>query len=590
MLIKTPEFDKQFRRDMSQLILNPRKDLIVKGSYSRKEMGSYISDIDITALVWFDKKLLESILKVLENIKQSGTFTFIQFGCGNYKEFIVPWRVDDIGNCKYNFERTKAWFYKLKQLIPLEVYNKIGKLLFGKGVSLQNLTKVETILTPFSEINWTEQTIRDGYVEVRGIRYQLLDEMKLRTPVLEFVYNPRGNEVCSIDVGMVDKRYNTSSLQILYKYYKQDWYSILKVLRWKIKEQYSEEFTVMLKKIEFIVAVKYQVELLENIIKYQLYSERKIRDILTDVMKQVERLSENKLTNKSLSEISNNISKQIQHIAKKYVPYFQARVKDEYALDVKVTYERGLSAEKKIPLDELKTSTLICPFFTTDLEDFKRITQISTRTLIDTNTLADCIAFVAKQYNKTVKDVLREDIPSNNLQLIDEGEEIVLMNENIDIERYPVQDLPHLQKLVLTLPSKNVSYKKQTERESVSEPQNDSIHQRILPEWMKKGKYNNSSGRPVQKRNLLNLPTLTSLLIDNLSLPLSELRDHCKLRNLKCSGTKDELVKRIKEYEKKHGYKNWPRMRKRVEDHERMWNKWGREAKQKSDDSWIGFV
>jgi hypothetical protein len=427
MLVKTNQFDNQLRQDIHMLTLNPQKVLKIKGSYSRKEIGSYITDIDITALVWFGHELLRGISNVLVNIKRENKFTFIQMGCGRYKEFIIPWNIDDEGSCTYNHNTARDWYVSLKDIVSEDIYNKGEKILFNSDISINDLIEVENILLPFAEIDWSETAIGQGYVDVRGIRYYLLREMQTETPVLEFVYNPWGNEVCGVDIGMVDKRFDKGASHVMYKYYTQNWYGILKSLRWKLKDEFMSEFMFVLKELELLVATKYKLELIQNIKDKNLYSAKKIGSISKELY------------------VIENIQEKIDSICKKHVLYFQRRVNDKYISDVTLYFERGLSGAKRI---NIHNTTMSCPFFSTKINDFKEIHKLARRFLMSTDRLADCFVDVGEKQNKSIGDIMKE-VMNNKLLLDYVGDDIALINDGIEVGRYPLKDMKHLQMLVL---------------------------------------------------------------------------------------------------------------------------------------------
>jgi hypothetical protein len=191
MITKTTEFMRDFENDLKWININKSKPLIFKGSYTVKELGDILSDIDIQANVSYNSRLLSIVSNIIKkNNSNQSPFTFLQLIVGKYEEFIFPWYIYNDGKCYYNTEKTRIWYNNLieKKILPKTLETYVYSKLFSNNIQISNLIEVENSLHLYANIIWTENDIIKGYKHVRGINYDLISIVKKEIPVLEYIY------------------------------------------------------------------------------------------------------------------------------------------------------------------------------------------------------------------------------------------------------------------------------------------------------------------------------------------------------------------------------------------------------------------
>lgn len=350
MIRKCDSFDRQLKDDIDQVTIARHCPYRMKGSYTRKPKGSYVSDIDYSAFVKMNKGLLKRIVQILERIRKDGNFTFVQLGCGQFEEFIVPWSIDIEGGCSYDKTTTQAWYMLLEQLIPPNVFAVGKEKLLGSTISIRTLIEVENLVKPFGEINWSEKDIKNGQKILRGKRYDLLEIMKTQSTVLEFIYCPWGTEIVSVDIGLDDRAYPKGIPQLMYKYYTDDFYEIFKSYQKRLQNEFAEEYAVILQSVELMVAVRCQVDMLLNIVKMALYSKSEINSIADDLYDNFVELNI-PYGDVDLVEITDILSRRINNTVEAKCQYFRDRLRPEFVKEMDIRHNHGTAGKENITHD-----------------------------------------------------------------------------------------------------------------------------------------------------------------------------------------------------------------------------------------------
>ena len=444
MIIKTQEFDKQFDKDIQLIKINKNTRLIKKGSYKRKSYGSYITDIDIAENVYFNKKLFKIVYNVLKKIKRNNVkFNFIKMSCGDFQEFKLPWKFDSEGGCNFNLQEVKEWYTEFvkKNLIDTDSKEEIKKNLFSETIRIKNIINIENILQPYSEIIWYEEDIKRGYIQYNGKIYKLLEIIKYETPVLEFLYQC-DKEMISIDYALVDKKYKKVPLNNMYRFYDQDWYNIIKSFDWKLEKKYKYEFLSVMKNVEKLISLRHQIKVLYNLKKSKNISkslEKKFRNKIEELLG----YNIDKYTLKKLTDIINN-NLEI------YGEYFYKYLKDKYKSKYILYSKRGIESQKYVNEEKIKERKDIkCPFFSTDIEDFKKIYNFSKKICIDSKLITECFVKIAKKHNITILKLLISCGYNNKLSLIIKDDKIILFRNNKKIGIFPKIMLKKLRKIII---------------------------------------------------------------------------------------------------------------------------------------------
>jgi hypothetical protein len=434
MIVKTREFDETFTRDLSSLVRNYK----IKGSYVVKQYGEPISDIDIDIPVRFDPafpNFLQQIVKKAEN----GNFHFLYLNCGIRKEFGVPWTIDGKGSCDFSLETTQEWFnnFKNAKLVPVEVLKNI-KNKFSQKLKLSDLIDIENILAKHNKIAWSVADVQTGYKVINGIRYDFAEVIKIKYPLLKFIYQYQ-NSFCAIDLALTDVNYNTAHGQIIYNYYTENWYTIMKIFRWKIKPEYRQEYLKIMTQITFAMAVKNEVELYDKAKRFYPEIAEKIYPSLVNDLKKINlEYSEN-----TIEVIENKTNK----ILGKYIEYFNSKIQDKEKDDFLLFYKRGMEAQIPVSFQEIrerKNRGLKCPFFSTNIEDFNWLLDLSQRIDMNFEKILKCFLDTSEKFNISVRDVI-EKMSQNKCRIIqgeirDENNNVIMTGEKQDLQAFVLKN------------------------------------------------------------------------------------------------------------------------------------------------------
>lgn len=399
MLIKTRDFESKLIYDLKQLTNN---QFTIKGSYKIKDFGSYITDIDVETNVVFDRTVFIKFINKVEKLKQ---FIFIQMSLGFKKQYELPWKIDNYGGCEYDPEKVASWYnnFKNMKLVPDTVYKYIEEKLFSDTISIKNLIDIENELYPYSEIIWRQDDIKKGYVYYLDTKYELLDMLSIENPVLEFLYNYKG-EFCIIDLALNDNKYTYEFANDMYKYYTKDWYKIMKLFRWKIKKEYQTEYKKIMKTIDIFMAIYNKIILIEKVYKYRLLPTRDFYNIENDIKFELKKLdiTFDLSTKKKLLDIVNKY-------LEKYIDYFKTKLNETFIDKFDFQYQRGLDSQivaKEIITKRVKNN-IKCPFFRTDIEDYKRFVKITKKLSLDLDHVIECFVKISEETGNPIKDLLQ---------------------------------------------------------------------------------------------------------------------------------------------------------------------------------------
>ena len=402
MLVKTRDFDYKLMYDLKQLINDKNNRYRIKGSYKIKEFGSYITDIDVEVNVKFNQNLLQKIISIIE---RSRSFIFVQLSFGFKNEYTLPWKIDNNGGCEYNPENVKNWYenFKKLKLIPDTVYKYIEDKLFSDVISIKNLINIENELEQYSEIIWRLDDIKRGYVYFLDTKYDFLDILHSEQPVLEFLYKYDG-EFCLIDLALNDDSYKYDFANDMYKYYTKDWYKIMKLFRWKIQKEYQEEYKQRMKNIDIFMAIYYKIILIEKVYKYRLLPAKDFYNIEKNVKSELTKLNIkfDLNTKKSLLSIVNKY-------LEKYIDYFKNKLNTDFIDKFDIQYRRGLDSQivMKDVITKRVRNDIKCPFFSTDIEDYKRFVKITNKLSLDIDITIKCFIKISEETKNPMKVLLK---------------------------------------------------------------------------------------------------------------------------------------------------------------------------------------
>jgi hypothetical protein len=451
MITKTTEFMRDFENDLNWININKSKPLIFKGSYTVKELGDILSDIDIQANVSYNSRLLSIVSNIIKkNNSNQSPFTFLQLIVGKYEEFIFPWYIYNDGKCYYNTEKTRIWYNNLieKKILPKTLETYVYSKLFSNNIQISNLIEVENSLHLYANIIWTENDIIKGYKYVRGINYDLISIVKKEIPVLEYIYTYNNNFI-NIDFALIDYKYKIPISGRLNSYYTSDYYKIMKSYRWKIEKVYQTEYLQTMKTIETDISKIYLMNTFQNIINIQKINNNiKIKFISKKFKEILQKNNINEINiDKEKSDIDFNIKKKLKNSVFLYTNMLSSENKDK----ILPLLLRMQESELLIPQETIKNreEKYICPFFPIDLKYYNQIINFAKNFEFDSLKILLCFINIFETKTFSVDKILQEVIPKHRYTIEILDNIIFLKKENKTINKYNIHYLKKIQLLLL---------------------------------------------------------------------------------------------------------------------------------------------
>jgi hypothetical protein len=452
MIKNTPEFKKELENNLSWITFSKNNPLILKGSYKTKPLGSFISDIDFTALVYFNDILVKKIVSIIENLPQSNKFTFIRLKSGFDKKFQTPWSIDKIGGCEYNQDDTDKWLKNLKEKVDDKTYQEISNILNKDEIQIRDLIEVENILKPYSEIIWKKEDIKRGYIIKNEVKYDLLETLKNNQAILKYLYKypiDNKNYYVSIDVALVDKKFPFKS-NILYNYYTGNWYKILKSFKYYIKKDYFDQYLKDLNSIDLFTSLLANVRMLSKIVKYKLINQTDFIFISSLIKKQLALSGFD--YKQSLSDIENTLIKKINTTVYDWVQFYKEQLDKKYKKEFDFYFDRIDFASIPVSKNEIKKRTksgLRCPFYIIDIDEFNLLYELSDRILYDFRKMINCFVDISNQNNLPIWRIVTKILKRNKLYLERKDNNIILKDNDKVLKNYPEDELKKLQNYIL---------------------------------------------------------------------------------------------------------------------------------------------
>jgi hypothetical protein len=409
-MIKTKEFEINLRNKLYQYTINNPPVLLGSFKYS-----TYISDIDCYSFVRFDNNFIHILINTLTNLKD---FKFIYLNAGIDQRFKLPWIINEEvkvpfgadSGCNFNLNKSLKWFEYLRQqnILPTSTYTDIYNILNKKKLILGDLIDIQDIIYKYSSIQWFLPDIIKGSKIVGNNTYILLDELKKEDgPVLNSIYID-GDNVVSVDIGLVDKKYKKPIWSRMYKYYTKNWYQILKSYKKLISTDFHHEYRNAMKTMEIHNSVLAQAKLLESLIKYNVFikDSNKLSIISKNLETNLDNIHVN--SNINLKEIQNILVNTLNNKARPYVDYFLDKLtntgKISTYMKLRILDLSQIAISKQVLINRTNKG-VICPFFKEEIEE--RIEVISTKLMMDKNTVKTCFLTVSqKEKYKSLEDFL----------------------------------------------------------------------------------------------------------------------------------------------------------------------------------------
>jgi hypothetical protein len=426
MIIKTERFEKILNEKVGILSLNKKYPLKPVGSYPLKPLGSYINDIDYTEFVYFNQRMVELLQKIIKDVEKSPDFVFMYINCGRYPEFDLPWTFDNFGGCDFEYLKALQWYesFRDKGLVSKEDLDVIESKLLPDTIYLKDIIEIESLFDGFRKIVWTKEDILAGHKIIRGQRYDLLEQILIEGKVVcKYIYkytDEKGKTgYVNVEVGLEEKGVKRRFKNPAFNYYLDEWYSILKSLRWNIKKEFFEEYLKKIREIEVYLSLRSQIELTKKIIKYKLLPPGDVKNMMEDSKKFLDSLGLD-YKGKKGNEIEDLLTEKINTFSKNLVDEYRYKLKDEALQKFNIYLDRADASKKPVKMEDLfikRGKGILCPFFDVDINEYIFLYNLAQRLLYSPNYFIDCIVETANKLNISVPVMIVEHLPQNQLYL-----------------------------------------------------------------------------------------------------------------------------------------------------------------------------
>lgn len=451
MIVKTEEFDRKFKEDINVVSLSKYKKVGIRGSYKDKPFSSYITDIDLVLYVSYDSdKFLKSLRKFIGRIKSSTEWIFLYIHPGIPEKFAVPWSVEDDSSCIYDRDKAIAWYNKIKHILSPEDTKFIQEKLFGDYVSLNDIIQAYGRVYANYSIRWKIPDILNGYIWFDNYKYNLVDMAKNRELVIKMVYHPNEDTYIPVDYTLVDPKYKVETMQsnTIRRYYMKEWYNVLKYYRrylpttGKIREEYNN----IMKSIEYPISLYFQLAML-NSLQQISYSP----SIIAKIYNKLKIPLSDYVILDNITGHKNALMNIVDNALVDFVRYFGNHVAPEYRKNIALYLNR--SVEANIPISQKMIQERInqgipCPFLVTDVDEFKKMTDVATRIQINIDKLIHCFIVACMNNHVDIHDFM-EITGNNKLALKIMGDTIILEDNGRQIGTFNSVYLQKLQQYIL---------------------------------------------------------------------------------------------------------------------------------------------
>jgi len=462
MIIKSEEFDKQLNDNIFQITPNKDYPLQIKGSYKFKPFGSLITDIDFVCNVLFNEKLFKiAIPAMLSRINRYNNFLFIDISCGYYKDFKLPWKVMKTG-CEFDYDKTIKWYnnIKSKKIISESSTKYIDSIIYKDALTINDLYDIRNELEPYFDIKWTIQDIYNGFIIDKYdkiTRYDLLELVKTEQCVLKIVFiyymDSYGNkDYVSIDLPLIDIHYTDKLERDIY-HYSENWYKVFKEYKWRVKEEYREEYTKSLLKIDYKNVLVNRIKLFKKCIKHNILSPNDLKyfenKLLSEIIDKKSGLSKQELIDNGFTDTFSKynldgikliLSKNINNELKDDIIYFIDKLIDKEKIIEQMNIYRFLTLGKiPVNIDILRKRRemgIKCPFYKLDDNEYEFLYLKAIDLLINPIKFVDCFTDICNEYEILVRDIVNLSRNDIVLKLNNENTEIIDIYKRIYEQYY----------------------------------------------------------------------------------------------------------------------------------------------------------
>jgi hypothetical protein len=477
--IKTPQFGEQYLEDIVDLTIGKVVPQL-KGSYTRKDDGDYITDIDNNSYLTFTDETHTEVYNMLTSLTRPGAdskFIFIYLGCGWINEYIPPWEIDPNGGCVFELERALAWLAMLeeKKMLPDTALGKIQQILADSDTMvIRNLITIRGIVKEYGELKWRVADIEKGYIDYNPppeidlppARYDFLAMLKTHNGILEFIYNPKRDTYVSVTTSLADKSFPIDQFKAFWPFYTQNYYSIVKALRWRLhKDKQDSIFKRTMTVTSPYVSLMYQIENLKNMLRYHPDMARDIGSMWSRTIRPVMR--ELRIKEYNGSEVPS--TQVLSHLDGAIKDYVDNLVLSNYPERLFLTFIKVPEERKKLEIKLLRmrdsqrpvtkaalvarwNAGNMCPFFLVTIADLNMLADLAQRTYIGLEQLTRCFVDLSITDGRSVTELIGDVFEQNHLSInVPRGkQEVKLFHQKNLIATFPTSDKKRIQRFIIT--------------------------------------------------------------------------------------------------------------------------------------------
>jgi hypothetical protein len=178
----------------------------------------------------------------------------------------------------------------------------------------------------------------------------------------------------------------------------------MKFFRWNLRSEYRKEYLNVMKKIDIYMALLSKYNILEKVYKYRVLSRENFAKIENDIRTQLV-----KLKIPFDNNVKQNINLIVEKYLEKYIEYFSTKLNTNVLDNFAIQYQRGLDSRITISqktLQERVKQGIKCPFFSVDIEEYKRFIKLTYKLHLELKNTINCFLKISEDTKVDIRDLL----------------------------------------------------------------------------------------------------------------------------------------------------------------------------------------
>ena len=217
-----------------ELLNTDYEHLKIVGSF--KHAIDYVSDIDVTPVTNVNVPFIARMKNMLRRVNKSPQFEMITMACGVNKKFVTPpWDVTE-EYVDFDADKVPEWLLRVKHVVSREEMDTLANLL-KPPVRMKDLIHANRLLNVYKRKRWTYDEIMKTNNETLVAKF-----LEDGNPVIHFMYRLNDNRMVEVDYAISQRKRERKFVYIIQPYYMQDFYKILKIIKFAIPKDRQYEF------------------------------------------------------------------------------------------------------------------------------------------------------------------------------------------------------------------------------------------------------------------------------------------------------------------------------------------------------------